>query len=118
MSVRPCLLVAAASLLAGCAASAQPSHLGARSLAPETAATDARYDGIVTTITVDSRYGHGSVSGPVRRGARNLEVRLPGGTWVDCEAHCAETLRRQTVDFWENHGRDGRDGPGYFTWRR
>jgi hypothetical protein len=113
-------VLAGAALLAGCAANAQPSHLGVPPKHGEKPATDARArgDGIVTTVTIDSRYGHGSVSGPVRKGARNLEVRLPGGSWIDCARDCAETLRRQSVDFWENHGREGRDGPDYFTWRR
>lgn len=56
-------------------------------------------------VTAVSKYGNGSVSGPVRRARNGLEVRLPGGTWVGCRASCSETLRVQTVDFWENDGR-------------
>lgn len=52
-----------------------------------------------------SRHGNGSVSGPVRYGKTGREVRLPGGTWVGCRRSCSETLRVETVDFWENDGR-------------
>lgn len=56
-------------------------------------------------VVAESRYGNGSVSGPVRRVPTGYEVRLPGGTWVGCRTSCAETLRVETVDFWENDGR-------------
>ena len=79
--------------------------------------------GIVGYVTADSRYSGQSVSGPVRRGPQGrLEVRLPGGTWLECGISCSDTLRRQTVDFWRNHGgrpgSAGGDGPGYlqFKW--
>ncbi len=56
-------------------------------------------------VTAESRFGHGSVSGPVRPArAGNYEVRLPGGTWIACRRSCSETLRVETVDFWENKG--------------
>ena len=56
-------------------------------------------------VTAESRFGHGVVSGPVRVGrAGNREVRLPGGTWLSCGRSCAETLRVESVDFWENKG--------------
>jgi hypothetical protein len=78
--------------------------------------------GVVGYVTADSRYGGQSVSGPVRRGPQGrLEVRLPGGTWLECGRSCSDTLRRETVDFWRNHG-PGRglgsgDGPGYIQFR-
>jgi hypothetical protein len=28
-------------------------------------------------------------------------MRLKGGTWIDCRGDCRETLREETVDFWE-----------------
>lgn len=60
-------------------------------------------------VTAESRYGHGTVSGPVRVGrAGNREVRLPGGTWISCGRSCSETLRVESIDFWENKG-GGRD---------
>ena len=76
--------------------------------------------GAVGYVTADSRYSGASVSGPVRKGPQGrLEVRLPGGTWLECGRSCADTLRRETVDFWRNHGgRDGgSDGPGYLQFR-
>jgi hypothetical protein len=55
-------------------------------------------------VVAESRFGHGTVSGPVRAARNGREVRLPGGTWIDCGRSCAETLRTETVDFWENKG--------------
>jgi hypothetical protein len=73
-------------------------------------------------VTAESRYSGASITAPVRVGARNrLEVRLPGGTWMHCEQSCSDTLRRETVDFWQNHGgrprEGGRDGPGYLNFK-
>lgn len=69
-------------------------------------------------VTAESRYGTGTVSGPVRVGPKGRrEVRLPGGTWIECVRSCSETLRRETVDFWQSRGgrNDPVDGPGYFS---
>lgn len=52
-----------------------------------------------------SRFGNGTVSGPVRATRTGYEVRLPGGTWVACRRSCSETLRVETVDFFETDGR-------------
>lgn len=66
---------------------------------------DRGYNGLDEGFVVaHSRFGNGSVSGPVRQVRSGLEVRLPGGTWVGCRASCSETLRVETVDKWENHG--------------
>lgn len=51
-----------------------------------------------------SRFGNGTVSAPVRISSTGYEVRLPGGTWIACRRSCSETLRVQTVDFYENNG--------------
>ena len=62
-------------------------------------------------VTAESRFGHGTVSGPVRAGrAGSREVRLPGGTWIACGRSCAETLRVESIDFWETKaaGQGGR----------
>jgi len=73
-------------------------------------------------VTAESRYGGASITAPVRSGPQGrLEVRLPGGTWLECGRSCSDTLRRETVDFWRNHG-PGRglgsgDGPGYIQFR-
>jgi hypothetical protein len=56
-------------------------------------------------VVAESRYGNGTVSGPVRPSRFGYDVRLPGGTWVGCRRSCAETLRVETVDVFENEGR-------------
>lgn len=53
-------------------------------------------------VVAESRFGNGSVTGPVRHARFGREVRLPGGTWVACRRSCSETLRVETVDFWES----------------
>lgn len=62
-------------------------------------------------VVAESEFGHGTVRGPVRQSSEGWEVRLPGGTWIRCRRSCQETLRVETVDFWENQGRDRID-PG------
>lgn len=61
-------------------------------------------------VTAYSRYGNGEVSAPVREAQYGYQVKLPGGSWRYCEHNslffgrnlpCSETLRRQTLDFWE-----------------
>jgi hypothetical protein len=70
-------------------------------------------------VTAESRYGAGSITAPVRLSARGRrEVRLPGGTWIECRQTCTNTLRQETIDFWHiRSGIDssGNDGPGYFS---
>ncbi|MBN9265191.1 MAG: hypothetical protein J0I57_18675 [Hyphomicrobium sp.] len=67
-------------------------------------------------VVAESRWGHGTISGPVRRGPNGWEVRMPGGTWIECKRSCSESLRLATVDFWETQGRNPPDGgPNYFT---
>jgi hypothetical protein len=68
-----------------------------------------------SVVVAHSRWGHGSVSGPVRRARHGWEVRLPRGTWVPCKRSCSEELRLATVDLWETQGDAPTDGgPGYF----
>lgn len=55
-------------------------------------------------VVAESRFGSATVSGPVRRSRLGWQVRLPGGTWVDCRRSCSETLRVETVDFWYANG--------------
>ena len=72
-------------------------------------------------VTAESRYGGASITAPVRNGPQGrLEVRLPGGTWIECGRSCRDTLRRETVDFWAGRERfnGGADGPGYLHFRR
>ena len=71
-------------------------------------------------VTAESRYGAASITAPVRqRPQGRLEVRLPGGTWLECGRSCSDTLRRETVDFWKERGmpRGGGDGPGYLQFK-
>jgi hypothetical protein len=73
-------------------------------------------DGTVGVVVAESSHGHGRVSGAVRRGRAGYEVRMPGGTWIDCGRSCADTLRRETVDFWESRNSptgNGGEGRGY-----
>lgn len=51
-----------------------------------------------------SRFGNGTVAGPVRVTSTGYEVRKPNGTWIACRRSCSETLRVETVDFYENDG--------------
>ncbi len=69
-------------------------------------------------VTAESRYGGPSISAPVRAGPSGRpQVQLPGGTWIDCAYTCSDTLRRETVDFWQSRGTFGSDGPGYLRFR-
>lgn len=53
------------------------------------------------TVTACSRYGNGCYSAPTRQARFGLEMRLKGGTWIDCRGSCKNTLREETVDFWD-----------------
>lgn len=53
------------------------------------------------TVTACSRYGNGCYTAPLRAGRWGPEMRLNGGTWIDCEGSCKDTLREKTIDFWE-----------------
>ena len=75
---------------------------------------------ILGYVTADSRYGAGSITAPVRISALGRrEVRLPGGTWIECRRSCGNTLRQETIDFWHIRATDpsGDDGPGYLKYR-
>lgn len=50
-------------------------------------------------VTAKSRYGVQTVSDPTRPSQFGREVRLPGGTWIDCAGDCRETLREESIDF-------------------
>lgn len=63
-------------------------------------------------VVAESRFGNGTVSGPVRRGEMGWQVRLPGGSWEYCRRSCSETLRVETVDKWEGKLGNGSTGFG------
>ncbi len=68
-------------------------------------------------VVAESNFGNGTVRGAVRPGPSGWQVRLPRGTWIDCVRSCSDTLRRQTVDFWESNFRDAPgSGRGYLKW--
>jgi hypothetical protein len=68
-------------------------------------------------VTAESRYSSATITAPVRINAQGRrEVRLPGGTWIECRQTCSNTLRQETIDFWyirSNPYNAGDDGPGY-----
>jgi len=53
------------------------------------------------SVTACSRHGNGCYTAVVRRGPLGPQMRLKGGTWIDCRGDCRETLREETVDFWD-----------------
>lgn len=76
-----------------------------------------RYDGRPSYVVAESQWGHGTISGPVRPGRHGWQVRMPRGTWIDCVRSCSDTLRRQTVDYWESNGSHAPgSGRGYLNW--
>ena len=69
-------------------------------------------------VTAESRYSSATITAPVRINAQGRrEVRLPGGTWIECRKTCSNTLRQETIDFWYIRSNPyyggGDDGPGY-----
>ena len=75
-----------------------------------------------TWVTAESRYSSQTITAPVRiSAAGRREVRLPGGTWIECRRSCSETLRQETIDFWyirsNPYNGGGDDGPGYLRYR-
>ena len=72
-------------------------------------------------VTAESRYSAATIAAPVRVSAQGRrEVRLPGGTWIECRRSCSNTLRQETIDFWyirTNVNSSGDDGPGYFSYQ-
>lgn len=63
------------------------------------------------TITVESNYNADTVTGRVRTTSRGEEVQLPSGAWIPCSFGCRDTLRSQTIDFWQwiEENSSGRD---------
>jgi len=50
----------------------------------------------------ESRHGNGTVTGAVRRSRLGPQVQLPSGRWEYCRRLCSETLRVETIDFWDS----------------
>lgn len=55
-------------------------------------------------VVAHSRFGNGVIKGQVRATVLGWEVLLPGGHWVYCRRNCAETLRVETLDFFNANG--------------
>ena len=69
-------------------------------------------------VVAESQWGNGTVTGAVRPGPHGLQVRLPRGTWVDCIRSCSDTLRRESIDFWQSHGHNAPGSArGYLNWQ-
>jgi hypothetical protein len=59
-------------------------------------------DGYQWVTAVSAFYGEAKkISAPTRPGQWGREVRLPGGTWLDCAGDCRQTLADATIDFWD-----------------
>lgn len=52
-------------------------------------------------VVAESKFGNGTVRGAVRQAPNGWQVQTPGGNWIYCQRSCSETLRVETVDFWE-----------------
>ncbi len=90
-----------------CAAAAGLVVMAAASSAAD--AQSKRRGNVVGYVTTCSTYGNGCSSAPVRRGRHGYEIRLKGGTWVSCRRNCRNSLREETVDFWETQRENQRD---------
>jgi hypothetical protein len=80
------LVCAAAAPLAGADARQAPSKSGGKE----------------RIIKACSKYGSQCVTARVRETRLGPQYLSPGGNWIWCEYGCRETLRRHTVDFWED----------------
>ena len=79
--------LAALALAAGVAFTADAAVFG------DAAAQRARDSRGPDYVVAESRWGHGTVSGPVRRGRNGWEVRMPGGTWLEGAARRQHLMR-------------------------
>jgi hypothetical protein len=61
-------------------------------------------------ITVCGTFGNAACyTAPVRMTTSGPQFRLTSGRWVDCAGDCRDTLRRETVDFWDELRNSSRD---------
>lgn len=73
-----------------------------------------KYDAAEGYVVTESVGRVKQVAAPVRVGPFGYQVKLPGGSWVDCEYSCEYTLRRLTVEFWDGQGNSTFVSPGRF----
>ncbi len=67
-------------------------------------------------VVAESRFGNGTVRGAVRQTSLGPQVQTPGGGWIYCKRSCSETLRAETVDFWEAQKSPGGKEQGLFIY--
>lgn len=60
-------------------------------------------------VTAHSDYSVNTISAPTRPSKWGREVRLPGGSWIDCAGDCRDTLREATIDFWFEQNNRGNE---------
>ena len=65
-------------------------------------------------VIAESRHGNGTVTGAVRRTRLGPQVQLPGGSWEYCRRLCSETLRVESIDFWDSRHNGIPDECGVF----
>lgn len=59
-------------------------------------------------VTACSWYGHGTCyTAALRNGRYGKQLVLRNGTKVDCGRDCVNTLREETVDFWDTQRENG-----------
>jgi hypothetical protein len=108
----PLALLASAAVAVAASLIAPAADAGSRRWLP--------HEPKVGFVTAESRYSTQTITAPVRVNAQGRpEVRLPGGTWIECRRSCSNTLRQETVDFWyirSDPNTAGDDGPGYLTY--
>lgn len=56
-----------------------------------------------SAITACSKNGHHTCyTATIGEGRYGPKLRLKHGTWIDCDGDCRDTLRRSTVDYWDD----------------
>lgn len=56
-----------------------------------------------SSVTACSKSGNQACyTAAVGEGRYGPKLRLKHGTWIDCDGDCRETLRRTTVDYWDD----------------
>lgn len=53
-------------------------------------------------VTACSTYGNGCYTAKLVRSSIGWKMRLKGGNVIDCGVTCQDTLRVETVDYWDD----------------
>lgn len=59
---------------------------------------EARANDYYDMITVQSQEDFRTITVPVRQGRNGPEVRIPNGTWLECEYSCEYTVQNEYLD--------------------